>query len=104
MLHNECWMARALLEGKPYNGYAVVIERRDSTRTAGVAYANPMRDSQGQIIGAVALVIVNALSPCISTAPPGDLMAAIPEGAALAMTEVTLGLLVNFAWPTQTFN
>lgn len=104
MPHSECWMARALREGKPYNGYEVVIERRDGTRTAGVAYANPVRDSQGQIIGAVALVITKALSPCISTAPPGDRMAAIPEDAALAMTEVTLGLFANLAWPTHAFN
>lgn len=96
MPHNECWVARALLQGKPYNGYEVVIERPDGTRTPGVAYANPVRDSQGQVIGAVNLVI--------ATAPQGDRMPAIPQDAALAITEVTIGLFASLSWPAQTFN
>ncbi len=104
MPHNECWMARALLEGKPYNGHAVVIERRDGTRSAGVAYANPLRDPEGHLIGAVTLVIAKVLPAALSIDATEDRVAAIPEDAALAMTEVTLGLFANLAWPTQSFN
>jgi hypothetical protein len=35
--HNECGMARALLEGRPYNGYEVVIEQENGKRTPAVA-------------------------------------------------------------------
>ena len=54
--HEECWMALALLHGKAYHGHAIVIERPDGTRTVGKAHAHPLRNSQGQIVGALNLL------------------------------------------------
>ena len=30
--HNRCWMARALHDGKEYNGHEIVVERPDGSR------------------------------------------------------------------------
>jgi hypothetical protein len=101
--HNECGMARALLEGRPYNGYeVVVIEQENGTRTLGVAYANPVRNPQGQVIGAVNLVITKT-SPDLVSASIGEHGTAV-DGAALAITEVTLGLFARLAWPSEAFS
>jgi two-component system sensor kinase FixL len=101
--HNECGMARALLEGRPYNGYeVVVIEQENGTRTPAVAYANPVRNPQGQVIGAVNLVIPKT-SPDPVSASIGEHGRAV-DGAALAITDVTLGLFAHFAWPSEAFS
>jgi two-component system, LuxR family, sensor kinase FixL len=86
--HEECWMALALLEDKPYNGREIVIERSDGGRTLGLAHANPLRDDQDRLIGAVNLVVDNT----------------VPRGATLAMTEVAIALLAGMRWPASTFN
>jgi light-regulated signal transduction histidine kinase (bacteriophytochrome) len=51
--HEACWMALALRNEREYNGCEIVIECPDGSRRTAVAYANPMHDSQGQISGAV---------------------------------------------------
>jgi len=40
-----------------YHGREIVIERRDRSRSLGLAYAHPVRNAQGQVIGAVNLVV-----------------------------------------------
>ena len=44
-------MALALL-GAAYHGREIVIERRDGSRTSGLAYAYPLRNDRDEIIGA----------------------------------------------------
>lgn len=51
--HDECWMALALGRCAEYNGREIVIERPDGHRVTALAHANPIRDEQGQCLGAV---------------------------------------------------
>lgn len=51
--HDECWMALALGRCTEYNGREIVIERPDGHRVTALAHANPIRDEQGQCLGAV---------------------------------------------------
>jgi DNA-binding IclR family transcriptional regulator len=90
-----------LLEGKPYNGYEVVIEQENGTRTLGVAYANPVRNPQGQVIGAINLVIPKTSPDPLSVSTVEH---AAVDGAAQVMTEVTLALFAHFAWPSEAFS
>ena len=89
MPHNKCWMALALLEGKDYIGRELVIERPDGSRVQAMAHASPVRNNQGQIIGAVNIIVDK-------TATPYD--------GALAMIEVALAVLTGLTWPTSTFD
>ncbi|MEO7206829.1 MAG: hypothetical protein ABI145_08575 [Steroidobacteraceae bacterium] len=103
MPHHECWMALALLDDKPFNGQEILIERQDGSRTCGIAYANPLRDSQKRVIGAVNLLARKTLPPPRSTDQADNSLVAIPRDAALAMIEVVLGLLTGIAWPASAF-
>jgi PAS domain S-box-containing protein len=55
--HDECWMALALQENQDYHGHEIVIERPDGTRVTALAHANPLHDEQGQLIGAVNVLV-----------------------------------------------
>ncbi|MGQ0539155.1 MAG: PAS domain S-box protein, partial [Gemmatimonadaceae bacterium] len=55
--HDECWMARAILEDKEYNGEEIVIERPDGDRITALAHANPLRDGAGTLVGAVNILV-----------------------------------------------
>jgi PAS domain S-box-containing protein len=50
---DECPMAIALNERKPIRGAEVVVERPDGTRVPVIPYPTPIRDAQGNIIGAI---------------------------------------------------
>jgi signal transduction histidine kinase len=52
-LHDQCWMAKALQDGKEYNEQEIVIERPDGSRWIALAHANPFYDESGRIAGAV---------------------------------------------------
>jgi len=54
---DDCWMARALRDGKEYIGEEVVIERPNGSRLNVLAHANPFFDEQGQVIGAVNMLV-----------------------------------------------
>jgi PAS domain-containing protein len=86
--HRQCWMALALLEGAPYHGREIVIERQDGSRRSGLAYAHPVRNGQGQIIGAL-----NLVADVTARAEP-----AIPFSATLAMIEVVMGVFAGLSW------
>jgi len=86
--HEECWMALALHEEKPFNGREIVIERPDGGRTLGLAHANPLRDDQGRLIGAVNLVVDNT----------------VPRGAILSMVEIAVAMLASTRWPASAFS
>ncbi len=57
ILHDECWMAVAVKEGRPVNGNEIVIERPDGHRRSVLAHANPLRDQVGQLIGGVNILV-----------------------------------------------
>jgi PAS domain S-box-containing protein len=57
MRHEECPMAVALREGRPIRDQEAIAERPDGTRVAFVPYPTPLRDPQGQIVGAVNILV-----------------------------------------------
>src|SRR5260370_24341097 len=54
---DQCWMALALKTCLEYNGHEIVIERRDGQRRTTLAYANPISDETGTLIGAVNVLV-----------------------------------------------
>jgi PAS domain S-box-containing protein len=55
--HDQCWMALALKMDKEYNGQGIIIERPDGQRLTVLAYANPIRDDSGKLLGAVNVLL-----------------------------------------------
>jgi two-component sensor histidine kinase/PAS domain-containing protein len=55
--HDACWMALALKTNQEYNGHEIVIERPDGQRLTALAYANPMHDETGTLLGAVNVLV-----------------------------------------------
>lgn len=55
--HDECWMALALKHGLEYNGREIIIERPDGQRRTTLAYANPINNDDGKLLGAVNVLI-----------------------------------------------
>jgi signal transduction histidine kinase/CheY-like chemotaxis protein len=54
---DDCWMARALREGRHYDGREIVVERPDGTRRTALAHASPLRDADGTIVGGVNVLV-----------------------------------------------
>jgi two-component sensor histidine kinase len=57
LAHDQCWMALALKMAKEYNGHEILIERPDGQRLTVLAYANPIHDESGQLLGAVNVLV-----------------------------------------------
>jgi PAS domain S-box-containing protein len=55
--HDACFMAFAVKEGQPINGAEAIIERPDGERRFVLAHANPLRDSSGQLSGAINVLV-----------------------------------------------
>jgi PAS domain S-box-containing protein len=55
--HDACWMALALKQNQAYNGHEIVIERPDGQRLTVLAYANPIHDASGMLLGAVNVLV-----------------------------------------------
>jgi PAS domain S-box-containing protein len=55
--HDQCWMALALKKNQEYNGREIVIERPDGRRLTVLAYANPIHDEAGKLLGAVNVLV-----------------------------------------------
>jgi len=55
--HDQCWMAETLRTGEEYDGCEFVIQRPDGGRVTALAHASPIRDEQGEITGAVNLLV-----------------------------------------------
>jgi len=99
--HEQCWMALALIEGTSYHGREIVIERIDGGRTSGMAYAHPIRDVQGEVIGAVTLVAqLNA--PTHEPIPSQG--TALSLDAAVAMIEVAVSVFAALPWERSAFH
>jgi PAS domain S-box-containing protein len=57
MRHDECPMAIALRENRPVRGYEAIAERPDGSRVSFVPYPTPLRGPDGQLIGAVNVLV-----------------------------------------------
>jgi PAS domain S-box len=55
--HDQCPMAVSLREGIPIRGAEAVAERPDGTRVPFIPFPTPLRDADGQIIGAVNMLV-----------------------------------------------
>ena len=55
--HDQCWMALALRERKEYNGQEIIVERPDGARATTLAHANPFIDGEGNLLGAVNVLV-----------------------------------------------
>jgi PAS domain S-box-containing protein len=57
MPHDECPMAQALKRNEPIRGAEAVVERPDGSRFPMVPYPTPLRDADGNLVGAVNMLI-----------------------------------------------
>jgi two-component sensor histidine kinase len=55
--HAECPMAVALREGRSIRDAEAVAERPDGTRVPFIPYPTPLRDSRGNIVGAINMLV-----------------------------------------------
>jgi PAS domain S-box-containing protein len=51
--HDKCWMALALQTDREYTGCEIIVERPDGERRNVLAYASPLHDKCGGLVGAV---------------------------------------------------
>jgi hypothetical protein len=102
--HEECWMALALLQGRAYHGHAIVIERPDGTRTLGKAHAHPLRNNEGQTVGALNLVAdITGLSGTeAGRSKPHHLSR--PYSATAAMIDIVVSVLTSMRWDNSAFD
>ena len=57
LAHEHCWMVRALHDGKDYHGKELLIERPDGSRVTVLAHASPIRNDNGEIVGAMNVLV-----------------------------------------------
>ena len=55
--HHECPMAVTLREGRPIRGKEAVAERPDGTRIPFIPYPTLLRDSDGNVVGAINMLV-----------------------------------------------
>jgi PAS domain S-box-containing protein len=55
--HDECQMAVALKENRPVRSVEIVVERPDGQRKTVLPYPSPLRDAEGNLVGAVNALI-----------------------------------------------
>jgi PAS domain S-box-containing protein len=55
--HDECPMAVALKQNRPVRGYEAVAERPDGTRVPFIPFPTPLRNEEGELIGAVNMLV-----------------------------------------------
>ena len=55
--HEQCPMAMALKEGRPIRGKEAIAERPDGTRVPFIPYPTPLRDADGNIVGAINMLV-----------------------------------------------
>jgi PAS domain-containing protein len=101
--HEECWMALALLQGRAYHGHAIVIERPDGTRTIGKAHAHPLRNNQGQLVGALNLVADITGMSSVEAHHLKPYAASHACSATGAMIEIAVSLLTAISWENPSF-
>jgi PAS domain S-box-containing protein len=55
--HDQCPMAVALKENRPVRGIEAVAERPDGKRVPFIPYPSPLRDADGNLVGAVNMLV-----------------------------------------------
>ncbi|MDA1014079.1 MAG: ATP-binding protein [Planctomycetota bacterium] len=55
--HRNCWTARALQDDAEFNGQSIIVERPDGTRRVALAHASPLHDDQGNLSGAINVLV-----------------------------------------------
>jgi PAS domain S-box-containing protein len=55
--HHECPMAVALKENRAIRGVEAIAERPDGTRVPFIPYPTPLRDAEGNLIGAINMLV-----------------------------------------------
>ncbi|WFU13515.1 PAS domain S-box protein [Bradyrhizobium sp. CB3481] len=55
--HDQCPMAVALKEGRAVRGAEAVAERPDGTRVPFIPFPTPLRDSSGNVVGAINMLV-----------------------------------------------
>ena len=55
--HDQCPMAIAIRENRAVRGTEAILERPDGTRLPFVAYPTPLRDEDGDLVGAVNMLV-----------------------------------------------
>ena len=55
--HDQCPMAVALKEGRAVRGVEAVAERPDGTRVPFIPYPTPLRDADGNVVGAINMLV-----------------------------------------------
>jgi PAS domain S-box-containing protein len=55
--HDQCPMAVALKEGRPIRGKEAVAERPDGTRVPFIPFPTPLRDADGNLVGAINMLV-----------------------------------------------
>ena len=57
MRHDECPMAVALKEERPIRNAEAIAERPDGTRVPFIPYPTPLRDADGNVVGAINMLV-----------------------------------------------
>ncbi|GAA0867681.1 hypothetical protein GCM10009116_01460 [Brevundimonas basaltis] len=57
MAHDECPMAVALRENRPIRGGEALAERPDGSRVPFMPYPTPLRDAEGNVVGAINMLV-----------------------------------------------
>lgn len=55
--HDQCWMALAIRDRRPYQGEEIVVERPDGSRATVLAYATPILDEDGNVVSAINMLV-----------------------------------------------
>ena len=55
--HDRCWMARALHDDAPYNARPIRVARPDGRVVDALAFANPLHDAGGGLVGGVNVMV-----------------------------------------------
>jgi diguanylate cyclase (GGDEF)-like protein/PAS domain S-box-containing protein len=57
ILHEDCFMAKAIKENKSYTNQKIIIEQPTGKKLTALANANPIHNRKGELIGAVNIII-----------------------------------------------
>jgi len=57
VLHSQCWTALALMLDRRFDAQELVIERPTTERVRVLAYASPLHDASGRLLGAACLLV-----------------------------------------------
>lgn len=83
--HDECWMALTLREGRAYQGHPICIEQPCGDRVDALAFATPIRDEYGTLLGAMNVLVDASSRPRIEDGDCDREFSEVFENAPLAV-------------------